>query len=127
MLFSLRPWHRVALIAPPAVAAVSGLLIAQQAASQRFPQFENDDVKVWRSVIVPGAPVTPHHHDHARIIVALTGGKIDLVQQNGPTEHQVWETGKAYWLPKNEPNTLHTDVNIGTEPVVVMVIEMKKS
>jgi quercetin dioxygenase-like cupin family protein len=113
------------LIAIP-VATVAATLIAQQTASQRFPQFENDDVKVWRSVIMPGAPVTPHHHDYPRIIVTLTG-KIDLVNRTAPTQHQVWETGKAYWLPQNAQNTLHTDVNVGTEPVVVMVIEMKKS
>jgi quercetin dioxygenase-like cupin family protein len=117
---------RILLAALP-ITALAGVLIGQQTASQRFPQFENDDVKVWRSVIVPGAPVTPHHHDHARIIVAMTGGKIDLAEQNGPTEHQLWETGKAYWLPKNAPGTMHTDVNVGTEPVVVMVIEMKKN
>ena len=103
-----------------------GILAAQQTITQRFPQFENDDVKVWKSVIAPGTPLPAHHHDHGRVIIALEGGTIDVVQQNGPTEPHVWETGKAYWLPINPPNTLHTDVNNGSKPVVVMVVELKK-
>jgi beta-alanine degradation protein BauB len=96
------------------------------AATQRFPQFENDDVKVWKSVVTPEAPLTMHRHDHGRVIVALRGGTMKIVEQNGPTEQHVWETGKAYWLPANRPNTLHADVNAGKEPIEVMVVELKK-
>ncbi len=52
--------------------------------------------------------------------------KTDVVQQNGPTEHHIWEAGKAYWLPVNAPGTMHTDVNVGSKSVVVMVVELKK-
>ena len=38
----------------------------------------------------------------------------------------MWETGKAYWLPKNAPNTMHADVNAGDQPIEVMVVELKK-
>lgn len=106
--------------------ATIGVVAAQQNLSQRFPQFENDDVKVWRSVIAPGTPLPVHHHDHGRVIIPLESGKIDVVEQNGPTEHHVWEVGKAYWLPKNAPNTMHTDINVGSGQVVVMVVELKK-
>src|SRR6185437_5071472 len=74
---------------------------AQQTAAQtnRYPQFENDDVKVWKSVITPNGPLTPHRHEHPRVLVALSGGTMKLVEQGGKTETGVWETGKAYWLP----------------------------
>ena len=26
--------------------------------TQRFPQFENEDVKVWKSVVMPNSPLT---------------------------------------------------------------------
>ena len=39
--------------------------------TQRFPQFENEDVKVWKSVVMPNAPLTMHRHDHPRVIIAL--------------------------------------------------------
>jgi quercetin dioxygenase-like cupin family protein len=93
--------------------------------SQRFPQFENEDVRVWKSLVVPGAPLALHRHDHPRVIIALTGGTMDIAEQGGKSETHVWETGKAYWLPANAPNTMHTDANVGQKPMEVMVVELK--
>lgn len=73
--------------------------------TQRYPQFNNDDVRVWKSVIMPNAPLAMHRHDHPRVIIALSGGTMKIVEQGGATETHVWETGKAYWLPANPPNT----------------------
>ena len=72
---------------------------AQSAAqTQRVPQFENEDVKVWRSLVLPNQPLTMHRHDHPRVIIALKGGTMKIVEQDGASETHVWETGKAYWL-----------------------------
>jgi hypothetical protein len=108
--------------------AVYGFMHSQQTApqSQRFPQFENETVKVWKSVVLPNQPLTMHRHDHPRVIVALTSGVMNLVEQNGPTERHAWEAGKAYWLPAMAPGTLHADVNAGDKPIEVMVIELEK-
>jgi len=94
------------------------------AQTQRFPQFENEDVRVWKSVIAPNAPLTLHRHDHPRVIIALAGGTMKIAEQNGPTETHVWETGKAYWLPANAPGTMHADVNAGDQPIEVIVVEL---
>jgi|ERR1700731_3945793 len=104
-----------------------GVMHSQQAASQtgRTPQFENDDVKVWKSVVLPNAPLNMHHHDHPRVIIALRGGTMKIVQQDGTSEEHVWETGKAYWLPANPPDTMHADVNAGEAPIEVMVVDLK--
>jgi hypothetical protein len=99
----------------------------QGAVTQRIPQFENEDVKVWKSIVLPNAPLTMHRHDHPRVIIALTGGTMNLVNENGPTEKHVWETGHAYWLPANAPNTRHADVNAGDKPIEVMVVELEKA
>ena len=114
-----------------AVAVLSTSAVISQvenkaAQTQRIPQFENEDVKVWKSVVLPNQPLAMHHHDHPRVIIALTGGVMNLVEQNGPTERHVWETGKAYWLPAMPPNTLHSDVNAGDKPMEVMVVELEK-
>jgi len=93
--------------------------------SGRAPMFENDAVTVWRTTIVPNAPLTMHRHDHPRIIVALQGGLMNFVPSQGPIDVQTWETGKAYWLPSMPPGLLHEDVNAGGKPIEVMVIEMK--
>jgi quercetin dioxygenase-like cupin family protein len=93
--------------------------------TQRVPQFENGHVKVWRSVISPNAPLPLHRHEHGRVIIALQGGTMKIEEQTGPSETQVWETGKAYWLPANPPNTMHRDINVGDRPIEVMVVEVK--
>jgi hypothetical protein len=96
------------------------------AQTQRFPQFENEDVKVWRSVVMPDAPLAMHRHDHPRVIIPLSGGTMKIVEQGGKSEEHIWETGKAYWLPANPPNTMHSDVNAGGKPIEVMVVELEK-
>jgi quercetin dioxygenase-like cupin family protein len=96
------------------------------AQTQRIPQFENDDVKVWKSTILPNAPLAMHRHEHPRVIIALSGGTMKIVQQNGTAGSHIWETGKAYWLPANPPNTMHADVNAGDKPIEVVVVELKK-
>ncbi len=94
--------------------------------TQRFPQFENEDVKVWRSVVLPDAPLAMHRHDHPRVIIPLSSGTMKIVEQGGKSEEHVWETGKAYWLPSNPPGTMHADVNAGGKPIEVMVVELEK-
>ena len=72
---------------------------SQQATqTQRTPLFENDDVKVWKSVILPDAPLAMHRHEHPRVIVAMAGGTMKIVEQSGPAESHIWETGKACLL-----------------------------
>jgi hypothetical protein len=90
-----------------------------------IPQFENSHVKVWKSTIVPNAPLPLHRHDHGRVIIALQGGTIKIEDQSGTSETHVWETGKAYWLPANLPSTMHRDINVGDHPIEVMVVEVE--
>lgn len=109
----------------------AGLAVAQNAAptTMRTPQFANPAVKVWKSLILPGNPLPLHRHDHPRVIIALKGGTMHILEETGPaadkSDIQTWETGKAYWLPAN-PRTQHQDINIGKEPIEVMVVELQK-
>ena len=105
----------------------AGLAFAQSAAqTARTPQFENADVKVWKSVIAPNNPLPLHRHEHPRVLIALKGGTMDIREETGQSDIQNWETGKAYWLPAN-PKTLHQAVNVGKEPIEMMVVELQKA
>lgn len=112
-----------------AVAALSfgaGLAFAQGGmATGRTPQFENTDVKVWKSVIAPNNPLPLHRHEHPRVLIALKGGTMNILEENGTADIQKWEDGKAYWLPANAPGTQHQDVNVSTTPIEVIVVELK--
>lgn len=106
------------------VAATLGAQTAQSG-TRREPQFENAHVRVWKSIILPKQPLTMHRHEHGRALIALKGGTIDIVQKTGESKPHLWETGKAYWLDKDLPNTQHADVNNGSEPIEVIVVELK--
>ena len=95
--------------------------------AQRTPQFENENVAVWKTVVPPNAPLTMHTHQHPRVIIALTGGAMKVVYEDGTSEMHNWETGKAYWLPTSEGLKRHADVNTGSKPIEVMVVELKKA
>jgi hypothetical protein len=118
---------RTALVDAIALTPVSTLTSQQPAGTQRTPQFENDDVKVWKTVVMPNAPLTMHTHDHPRVIVALSGGTMKVVNQDGTSETHRWDTGKAYWLSLEEGKKRHADANQGDKPIEVMVIELKNS
>lgn len=117
-----------ATLALAAVFATGVVVGAQQAgASRREPQFENGEVKVWKSIIMPNQPLAMHRHDHGRTIVTLKGGVLDVVDAKGATmQKMVWDAGKAYWLDADAPGTQHGDLNKGREPMEVIVVELKK-
>ena len=121
-----KPWISISFVLGVLLGA--GIVRSQQSAAgtQRIVQFENDDVKVWKSIVVPNAPLTMHRHEPGRVIVALKGGTMKIVEQSGASGAHVWDTGKAYWLPANAPGTMHADVNAGDQPIEVMVVELKK-
>ena len=95
-------------------------------ATRRVPQFENESVRVWKTIIEPHQPLNLHRHEHGRVIVALKGGTLTLVPESGERRQVVWDTGNAYWLPADPPGQLHGDVNEGNEAIEVMVIEMRR-
>ena len=102
--------------------------LQQQAASgtRREPQFENEHVRVWKSIIMPNQPLSLHRHDHGRTIVALKGGTLDVVDGSNKTlQSMKWESGKAYWLDVDPAGQQHGDLNRGKEPIEVIVVEMK--
>ena len=120
------PLARLAFLGAGAILLSGNVALAQPAGETgRVIQFENDQVKVWKSLVQPNSPLPLHRHEHPRVIIALVGGTMKIVEQGGASETHVWQTGKAYWLPANAPGTLHTDVNAGDKPIEVMVVELK--
>ena len=110
------------------IAFGAGYAVAQVAMKTgRTPQFENAEVKVWRSVIAPNSPLPFHRHEHPRVLIALEGGTMKLLEDNGATETHAWESGNAYWLPANTPGTLHQGINMSDKPIVVIVVELQKA
>jgi len=109
-------------------AAGSAVMRAQQQqATRREPQFENDHVRVWKSIIMPRQPLNQHRHDHGRALIALTDGQLKVVDKDGKVVNTYnWERGKAYWLGADPPGETHADVNETEKPIEVIVVELKR-
>lgn len=121
--------RRLAVVTVCGVCFVAGAIWAQSQTSgtRREPQFENQYVRVWKSIIMPNQPLALHRHDLGRTIVALRGGTLDVVDASGKTMKQMtWESGKAYWLGPDPAGEQHGDLNRGKEPIEVIVVQMKK-
>ncbi len=99
---------------------------AYAAKTNRIPQFTNSKVTVWETIIYPTKKesLQLHRHDQDRIIVALTSGKLKFVTNTGRTEILTFEKNKAYYFPKNPPQELHVETNIGKDVLKVMVIAL---
>jgi len=108
----------------------AGVMWAQQqaqSATRREPQFENEHMRVWKSIIMPKQALTLHRHEHGRALIALTGGRLTVVDRDGNTlDIYNWESGKAYWLDADPPGQTHADVNNTAHPIEVIVVELKK-
>ncbi len=115
----------VCTMAALSLSLVACVEAADEVATGRTPQFENEHVEVWKSVIVPNQPLSMHRHDNPRAIIVLEGGTLRVVNEAGESHDLTWETGSAYWLEADPPGELHGDVNEGPEPIEVIVVQLK--
>ena len=100
---------------------------AQTSGTRREPQFENEHVRVWKSIIMPKQPLSLHRHEKGRALIALKGGQLKVVDKDGKAVNTYdWETGKAYWLDADPPGQMHGDLNDTSSPIEVIVVELKK-
>ena len=105
-----------------------GLLHCEESAinqTHRVFQFENEHVRVWKTIIMPHQPLKMHRHDCARVVVGLKGGMLTKIEETGEKSNLNFESGIAYWLTEDPLGTLHGDINESDEPIEVMVIELK--
>jgi hypothetical protein len=96
--------------------------------TERIPQISNDNVNVWEAIIYPGKnqALKMHRHDYNRVIYAFTNGLLKITNDKGQIHFLKLQLGKSYYLPKDLPRELHTDENVTTHPIKVLVIELKK-
>ena len=72
----------------------------QEQTTRRIPQFENEHVEVWKSIIMPHQPLSMHRHDNPRAIIALRGGTLRVVNEAGESRDMTWDTGTTSSTPR---------------------------
>lgn len=123
----LRPTFVACFVGFLTGAAVMWAQQQAQSATRREPQFENEHLRVWKSIIMPKQPLSLHRHEHGRALIALTDGQLTVVDEDGKALRTYdWKSGKAYWLDADPPGQMHADVNATPDPIEVIVVELKK-
>lgn len=106
---------------------VSALPEEAQEQTHRIPQFSNEQVVVWKTIIYPSSKkrLSMHRHKNNRVLVALTEGTLKVTNDKGKTHYLHLKKDHAYFLEKDLPSEMHTDENISDHPVHVIIIELK--
>ena|SRR5258708_6218209 len=105
----------------------TGCILAAPPANvtQRIPQFENDDILVWKTTIYPKSPLKMHHHGDARLVVGVKGGRLKKLESTGEISYLDFPTGTVTWVAPDPPQTEHACINETDEPIEIMVIQFK--
>lgn len=109
-------------------ALISHGAAASSAATHRTPQFSNDRVTAWETVIYPSQHqvLSMHRHEHDRVVVAFNDGILKITNDKDQTHYLSLKKDKAVYLTKDVPNELHSDENMSNHPIKVLVIELNK-
>ncbi|ETO92392.1 hypothetical protein [Legionella oakridgensis] len=104
----------------------AGNLYANSKSSHRIPQFANNEVTVWKTVIYPASKqrLPMHRHEHDRVLIALTNGLLKITNNQGKTHYLKLKKDNAYYLKKDPANELHIDENMTNHLIKVMVVEL---
>lgn len=119
---------RLTVFAGIIIGLANGVVLAETPKTIRLPQFQNSKVTVWETIIYPAKnqQLKMHRHDNDRVLVALTDGFLKVTDDKGQSHTLRLEKDKAYYLPRDEAKILHTDENMTTHPIKVMVIELNE-
>lgn len=120
-----------------AAAAFSAGRLGAQAPTQQKPaavssarltsELENETTHVWKMHLPPRQTSSAHRHNHPRVIVPLSGGAVKIVKKLGPPQVVRWESGKAYWIPADQPGDHHSYTNESDRPIEFMYVEFEMS
>ena len=118
---------RLIMLAIVALFLMNSIANASSSKTTRIAQFSNDKVSVWETVIYPSANqvLKMHRHDHDRVVVAFSNGLLKITNDKGKVHYLKLEKNKAYYLTKDIPNELHSDQNMSSHPIKVLVVELK--
>ena len=90
--------------------------------------FENDRVRIWNLHLEPGERSAVHRHDHDYILVLVSGDRI-AAEPEPDTAGPVTERLEAEVVPGAsvylERGGVETAVNVGRQPYVEVIIELK--
>ena len=126
-MFNSRWLTTVLVLVVSAAGAAAAIQQAQASQTRREPQFENDNVRVWKSIIMPNQPLTLHRHEFGRTIVDAQGRHARHRRCRRQDDEEGGLGNRESLLAGQGPaGQQHGDINRGTQPIEVIVVEMRK-
>ena len=89
-------------------------------------QFENDQIRVMKILIQGGEEIGFNHYSNPRVAIAIQGGILTRIQEDGTCQDVVFPTGKAVFLEADQPGEQHRAINRSENPLEVIVVHLKK-
>lgn len=87
-------------------------------------KINNERVRVLFVTDEPHRKSAMHQHDINRIMIYLDPGEILLSYEDGKQDHQHWRPGQIAWSPAGGR---HTSENVGSTPIRIVEIELKRA
>ncbi len=115
------------LLPAPPIAGQQPVIATQVDALTASPEnfrlvLENDDVRVLEYTLLPGQKDRRHTHPQ-RVAHVLSGGKLRVGFPDGTHKDFDEVAGTSEW---NGPSPLHDTQNIGTTPIRILLVEVKR-
>lgn len=86
-------------------------------------QIDNDFVRIVKVADAPHNKSALHRHPFNRVMVYLDTGDITIDHEDGHKDEQHWRAGQVAWSPAGG---MHTSENVGSAPIRIVEIELKK-
>jgi len=86
-------------------------------------KIDNDAVRILKVVDAPHQKSELHRHEFNRVMIYLDAGDMQIVYEDGHKEKQHWKAGQVAW---SQSGGRHTSENIGSSPLRIVEIELKK-
>src|SRR5260370_15519310 len=86
-------------------------------------KIDNDAVRILKVVDTPPQKRPLHRHELNRVMIYLNAGEMEIVYEDGHKEKQHWKAGQVAW---SRAGGRHTSENVGSAPLRIVEIELKK-
>lgn len=95
-----------------------------QCETHREQHLDKQDVRVWSTTVCPKQRLAFHTHQHARVAISQETGDLDVIYQDGRKGKIHFEKNVPVYLSATQGRTPHQDVNSGSLPLHITVIEI---
>lgn len=89
-------------------------------------QLENEHATVSYVKIMPHEEIGLHRDTYPQVVIALQGGIVTRLEADGSTVDVHFPTNRAVFREMDPPEKLHKSVNNSSNPIELMIIQLKK-